>query len=165
MASSCRTWRSARDRVRGRRGRSTPDSAEGGTHMQGMSMRQRIRMHGRRDRQAESGTRGVSPRRLSRNVLARPDRRSAHPAAASTPPEGAALSGWSHDEPQRVSSAGLSSPVSSSLRSRSRLRMRLGLAAMALVVVRAAPAIVPPTLPSDSGIRASSGRSAGRSSR
>ena len=75
----------------------------------------------------------------------------------------ATLSGWSHDEPQRVSSAGLSSPVSSSLQLR--LRMRLELAAMALVVVRAALAIVPPTLPSDSGIRASSGRSVGRSSR
>lgn len=69
------------------------------------------------------------------------DRRSGHPAAGSTPPEGAAVSGWSHAEPQGVSSAGICSPVSSS----SRLRMRLGLAAMARVVARAAPAIVPPT--------------------
>lgn len=46
-----------------------------------------------------------------------------------------------------MSSAGLSSPVSSTLRLR--LRKRLGLAAMALVVVRAALAIVSPTLPSD----------------
>jgi hypothetical protein len=56
--------------------------------------------------------------------IAAPPTQPEQPARA---PKGAALSGWSHVEPQGVSSDELSSPVASSLRLR--LRMRLALAA------------------------------------